>query len=126
MTITIDQGQYTEDVITNEPYTATCLYNEKDELERVEWSYGATEYYKNNSLERIEWTDGTVEHYKNNVLHNGNGPARKWADGTKEYFFEGLLHNTRGPAIISPGNKNRYFLHGVEISEQEFKNSKHK
>ena len=56
-----------------------------------------------------------------NALHNFDGPAVEFRSGAKDWYIFGLRHNYVGPAIITEHGDRRYFLHGVEMSETEWK-----
>lgn len=45
----------------------------------------------------------------------------KKADGTIAYVWENQLHNWEGPALIHPGGKKEYYIHGIQYSEEKYK-----
>lgn len=42
-------------------------------------------------------------------------------DKTKRYVWEGKLHNWDGPSIIYSNGKKEYYLHGMPLTEKEWK-----
>ena len=42
-------------------------------------------------------------------------------DGTVMFIWENKLHSWEGPAQINPDGSKEYFLHGIPMSEKEWK-----
>lgn len=45
----------------------------------------------------------------------------KIADGTVLYYWENKLHNWDGPSKINPDGTKEYYLHGIKLSEEDYK-----
>jgi hypothetical protein len=42
-------------------------------------------------------------------------------DGTVMRIWGGKLHNWEGPSIIHPDGKKEYYLHGIQLTEKDWK-----
>jgi hypothetical protein len=45
-------------------------------------------------------------------------------DGTVMHIWESKLHNWEGPALVHPDGKKEYYLHGIQLSEKDWKSRK--
>jgi hypothetical protein len=43
------------------------------------------------------------------------------ADGTIAYVWGNRLHSWEGPALITPKGKKEYYIHGIQYTEENYK-----